>query len=673
MKGRGKVLARRLVVALGLLLLAGSFASASAAVAANGTAEITIEGSGAGEVISAPGGFAGNPPIACDYESPGPATGVCETELSQEGIFGVFLEAKPDPGSVFAGWVVEGAAIQVGCGEELTCGVANEAEETQILVKATFESEPVPPNGTAEITIEGSGAGEVISAPGGFEGNPPIACDYESPGPATGVCETELSQEGIFGVFLEAKPDPGSVFAGWVVEGAAIQVGCGEELTCGVANEAEETQILVKATFESAPPPTISGLAPSEGPTAGGNLVTITGTNLSRVEAVEFGGAAANLASLVEVSPTEIEIEAPAHAAGTVDVFVTTGGGASTNTAADDYTYVAAPAITGLSPSKGPTAGGTVVTITGTDLVNVDAVEFGSVPVNLASLEEISPTEIKVKTPVHLAGTVSVVVVTPGGPSADTAADDFTYVAQPAVTGLSPNSGPASGGNEVEIRGLRLSGATKVEFGTTVVGATEFIESTETKIKLKAPAHVAGTVNVRVTTPGGISAGNFTNDDYTFLGPVVLTISKAGTGSGTVTCDGGACASSYAFGSKVTLAAAASSGSTFAGWSGACSGLGVCVLTMTANTTVTAAFNANSAPPLCVVPKLKGMALGKAKSTLKKAHCTMGKVTKPRRKKGKRPGPLVVKSSNPEAETALPADSKVDLRLRHKSRTRKSG
>ena len=79
-----------------------------------------------------------------------------------------------------------------------------------------------------------------------------------------------------------------------------------------------------------------------------------------------------------------------------------------------------------------------------------------------------------------------------------------------------------------------------------------------------------------------------------------LTIVKAGTGQGTVTCNGGACASSYEEGEEITLAAAAASGSTFAGWSGGgCSGTGTCKVTITADTTVTATFTANPPAPTC--------------------------------------------------------------------------
>ncbi len=76
-----------------------------------------------------------------------------------------------------------------------------------------------------------------------------------------------------------------------------------------------------------------------------------------------------------------------------------------------------------------------------------------------------------------------------------------------------------------------------------------------------------------------------------------LTVSKAGTGGGTVssspagiTC-GGDCDQTYNTGTVVTLTAAPDSTSTFTGWSGGgCSGTGTCVITLNAATAVTATF-----------------------------------------------------------------------------------
>ena len=67
--------------------------------------------------------------------------------------------------------------------------------------------------------------------------------------------------------------------------------------------------------------------------------------------------------------------------------------------------------------------------------------------------------------------------------------------------------------------------------------------------------------------------------------------------------------------------------------------------------------------PKCVVPKLKGKSLSKAKSLLRKAHCALGKVHKPKPRKHHKIGKLVVKSSSPKAGSSRPAGTKVNLTL----------
>jgi len=87
---------------------------------------------------------------------------------------------------------------------------------------------------------------------------------------------------------------------------------------------------------------------------------------------------------------------------------------------------------------------------------------------------------------------------------------------------------------------------------------------------------------------------------------VALSVTRAGAGSGTVTSSpagincGAACSASFTSGSSVTLTAAAATGSTFAGWSGACTGTASCTLSMTQARSVTATFNASSTFPLAV-------------------------------------------------------------------------
>ncbi len=93
--------------------------------------------------------------------------------------------------------------------------------------------------------------------------------------------------------------------------------------------------------------PAVASLAPSSGSVAGGSIVTITGSGFTNAATVTFGGLAANTVTFV--SATEIRAVSPAYGAlGAVDVIVTTSGGASPNTAADDFTYSAAPVVTAV-------------------------------------------------------------------------------------------------------------------------------------------------------------------------------------------------------------------------------------------------------------------------------------------------------------------------------------
>ena len=96
-----------------------------------------------------------------------------------------------------------------------------------------------------------------------------------------------------------------------------------------------------------------------------------------------------------------------------------------------------APTVTGLSPTSGPLAGGTPVTITGTGFTGATAVDFGTTAAT--SYTVVSSTDITATSPAGT-GTVDVTVTTPVGTSPTSAADQFTYTAAPAVTGLSPTA-----------------------------------------------------------------------------------------------------------------------------------------------------------------------------------------------------------------------------------------
>jgi hypothetical protein len=86
-----------------------------------------------------------------------------------------------------------------------------------------------------------------------------------------------------------------------------------------------------------APVPAVTAISPTSGPVAGGTAVTITGVGFTGATTVHVG--AVSTTSFFVLSDTSVLVASPAHAAGTVDVTVTTAGGTSPAVVADRYTY----------------------------------------------------------------------------------------------------------------------------------------------------------------------------------------------------------------------------------------------------------------------------------------------------------------------------------------------
>jgi IPT/TIG domain len=262
---------------------------------------------------------------------------------------------------------------------------------------------------------------------------------------------------------------------------------------------------------------------PTLGPTSGGTQVILTGINLSGATAVHFGSV--NAASFTVVSSTEITAIAPAESPGVVDVTVTTPGGTSATSLDDRFTFCTyvPPTITGISPSYGPLGGGTAVTITGTNLGNVTAVQFGDVPATAFTID--SSTQITAVAPAGAPGNVNILLSAPDGGSAG---GPFTYVAVPTVTNVYPDTGPAAGGTLIYITGTNFSGVTAVNIGGVTLSATSWTLQSATLITAITPAEAPGTVDITVSNPYYSSAPNAA-DQFTFIGtePTVQTPASA--------------------------------------------------------------------------------------------------------------------------------------------------
>ena len=113
------------------------------------------------------------------------------------------------------------------------------------------------------------------------------------------------------------------------------------------------------------PAPSLTSISPTNGPITGGTTVTITGANFQTGAAVSLGGVPAT--NVTVLTATTITARTAAHTAKPVDIVVTNPD-AQAASILNAFTYLGAvPAVTGLAPSSGPTTGGTVVTITGSN------------------------------------------------------------------------------------------------------------------------------------------------------------------------------------------------------------------------------------------------------------------------------------------------------------------
>jgi hypothetical protein len=178
------------------------------------------------------------------------------------------------------------------------------------------------------------------------------------------------------------------------------------------------------------PPPRVTSVSVTSGPAAGGTGVTVTGTGFTGATAVTFGATPAP--SFTVNGDTSITVVSPAASAGTVDVTVTTAGGTSSASSTDQFTFIAAPAVSGLNPDSGTVNGGTLVTILGTNFIDVTAVNFGETPAGFTVNDDSSITAMSPAA--EAADRVHVTVVTVGGMSATSAADEFTYTTSPTTS-----------------------------------------------------------------------------------------------------------------------------------------------------------------------------------------------------------------------------------------------
>jgi len=205
---------------------------------------------------------------------------------------------------------------------------------------------------------------------------------------------------------------------------------------------------------------------------------------------------------------------------------------------------------------------------------------------------------------------------------------------------MATGSGPQPSSPTYTISGtVGVVGATITYTGTTS-GSTSSSGSTGT-YSITVSSGWSGTVTPTLTgytfSPTSTTYTDVTSNQTTNYAAIAttsknytLTLLKSGTGTGTVTSSpsGNTCRStcsssygSYASGTIVTLSETPDSNSSFLGWSGACSGTGLCSVTMSSAETVTATFNLLTSSKYTLVVKKSGTGSGTVTSSPSGISC----------------------------------------------------
>lgn len=291
----------------------------------------------------------------------------------------------------------------------------------------------------------------------------------------------------------------------------------------------------------------ITNLSPNTGSVAGGSTVTATGSfsgfdASSSSSFITVGSTVIDKALIVSATESEIVFTSPPETGlsggsgnGIYGVTITANGSTS-NTQL--FTYKEAPVITGLSPTFGPAAGGTIVTATGdfSGFNLTDAGSFitiGGTAVDKSTISSATSTSITFVTPSEsgLSGGTNGgfdVVITAGGIASEPAT--FTYVGEIVITNISPESGAMEGGTTVTITGtftgFNPSSGSTLTVGGVSIPASDIQSFSDTSIVFTTPAQTSlDNTNSVFRFPVVVTVGGQTSNpaEFVYEAPVILT------------------------------------------------------------------------------------------------------------------------------------------------------
>lgn len=299
--------------------------------------------------------------------------------------------------------------------------------------------------------------------------------------------------------------------------GIALVIAATSGLHCNSIQEAIEEEAEERAREQagagnpgdnSGPSPdadaiSVNSLAPSSGSIEGGQLVEVIGSGFEPGFEVSFGGATVPLADIQWQDANTILVlrHPPFGGVGPVDIAVRRPGSDEAGVLPAGFRYFRAPRLTSVSPSRGPTSGGSTITLTGQGFVEGTEVILGADTQAEATL--IDETTLQAITPELPIGFLSIAVRNVNGSA--TLPDAYQTFSPVRLNEIRPVVGDTAGGTNLLVVGTGFVPESRV-----TVGDVEYAQALnnvrETELSVIAGPGAEGAVDVGVENGNGSDA-----------------------------------------------------------------------------------------------------------------------------------------------------------------------
>ncbi len=424
--------------------------------------------------------------------------------------------AEPRAGPTTGGVAVVLHGAGFGDGVLVTVGGRLAVDPTPVDDETLFFYLPPGESGVVDLQVFAPD-GRFAVLPDGFEYYEPVDLRLVSPagGPTAGGTEITLEGTGLVeGTMVTVGPEQAEVLSygptGHSIVALTPPMPPGPQ-PVSVFNDNGDSTLRGGFTYFEAGTEDLelSNVTPDHGSSAGGDLVTLVGTGFGPDSRVTFGGEEAGC---ILEGPNTLRCRTPAHQEGSVPVSVSSGGHVST--VPDGFTFLPPLRVTGITPARGPSGGGTRVTIRGEGFGQGTSVVLGVLP--LEGMEVRDSHTIEGATPPGSPGPADLVVTR--GETSVTAAAAFEYTDRLRILTVDPPRGSIAGGTIVTITGTGFERGASVLVGMTLALDVEVPNGST--LRFTTPPGDEGPVDLTVTLPDGttlVQEGGFEYFDPTTL------------------------------------------------------------------------------------------------------------------------------------------------------------